>query len=197
MTRFVPTEIVYRVKRSVMSLNDSLMGLNFLFREEKPGFIIDHEATAETFMEDAGVQTMISYELSTVQINYYRQLDTILDLLSSLGGLFSALSLIFYCIVSLFHFYGSYQFIMEDLFTNEKSSMFVKSLRQKEKERKSEKLQKTSVRFDCMKVVMLNLQAFICPSACLKILKLSRRRRLIAKSYKHTLKEISITRIIK
>ena len=108
MTRVVPTEIVYRVKRSIMSLNDSLLGLNFLFREEKPGFVIDHEATSETFMEYAGVQTMISYELSTVQINYYRQIDTVLDLLASLGGLFSALSLIFYSIVCVFHFNGSY-----------------------------------------------------------------------------------------
>ena len=132
-----------------------------------------------------------------MQINYFRQIDTILDLLASLGGLFSALSLIFYSIVSLFHFYGSYQFIMEDLFTEGKSSKFDKSLKQKEKERKSEKLQKASVRFDCTSVVMLNLQAFICPRACLKNLRLSRRRRLVAKSYNYTLKEISITRVIK
>ena len=73
-----------------------------------------------------------------MQINYFRQIDTILDLLASLGGLFSALSLIFYSIVSLFHFHGSYQFIMEDLFTDAKSSKFDKSLRQKGKERNSE-----------------------------------------------------------
>ena len=103
----MPTEIAYRITRSSFNLNDSLIGLSFLFREEKHGFTMEQTTTSEAFYEN-GVQTLISFELSDVQMNYFRQIDTILDLLSSLGGLFSALSLIFYSIVSLLHFYGSY-----------------------------------------------------------------------------------------
>ena len=55
-------------------------------------------------------------------MNYFRQVDTIFDVLAGLGGLYSALSLIFSNIVSLLQFYGFYQFVMFDLFTDTKKS---------------------------------------------------------------------------
>ena len=55
-------------------------------------------------------------------MNYFRQVDTVFDVLASLGGLYSALSLIFSNIVSLLQFYGFYQFVMFDLFTDTKKS---------------------------------------------------------------------------
>ena len=55
-------------------------------------------------------------------MNYFRQVDTIFDLLAGLGGFFNALSLICFCFVSVFQFHGSYQLVMHDLFTEVKSS---------------------------------------------------------------------------
>ena len=103
-----------------MKLNDSLWGLDFIFRHEESGFKYDFEVGQENNFGEA-VQTFVMFELSTELINCVRQVDTIFDILASLGGLFNALSLMCFSIISLFHFYGSYQFIMDDLFTDAKN----------------------------------------------------------------------------
>lgn len=38
LTPVVPTEYTFTVERSLAKLNDSLLGLNFIFREEGEGF---------------------------------------------------------------------------------------------------------------------------------------------------------------
>lgn len=62
------------------------------------------------------MQTVVRFELSKQQMNYFRQVETVFDLLASLGGFFSALSLFCGLFVTAFHFYGSYQFLMDNLF---------------------------------------------------------------------------------
>ena len=100
--------------RSLAKLNDSLLGLNFIFRQEGEGF--DYETINSGEIHNGSVQTMITFELSNKQMNYFRQVETVFDLLASLGGFFSALSLICGLFVTAFHFYGSYQFLMDNLF---------------------------------------------------------------------------------
>ena len=72
---------------------------------------------------DSKVKTTVIFQLSRTQLNYLRQVDTCFDLLASLGGLLSALAIVCKTLVSLLQFYGSYQFIMHDLFTERKTKI--------------------------------------------------------------------------
>ena len=56
-------------------------------------------------------------------MSYSRHVETIFDLLASLGGFFSALTILFYSFVRLLHFYGSYQFVMNNLFVDSSTKL--------------------------------------------------------------------------
>ena len=83
-----PTEYTWTLFRSLVTMNDSLMGLN-IFSSKKDGFYLRSRQHREINV-DAIPQTVVNFELSRTQINYTRQVNTILDFLASLGGLFSA-----------------------------------------------------------------------------------------------------------
>ena len=206
MTPTVPTEYIYTIKRTLIKLNDSVMGLNFLFGEEKSGFEYGQVRSRETNFNS--YQTSIVFQLSRSQLNYFRQVDTIFDLLANLGGLFSALSLISASIVKACQFNGGYQFVMNNLFTDVKRDKFgnlvnddlsANHLMQHVKAMNAHQdaYEDKSGRNHFMRVLLLNLQTFVCPAVCLNFCRVSRKRRLLAKSYRHTLDEMSITRIIK
>ena len=59
-------------------------------------------------------------------MNYFRRVYTTLDLLSDLGGLFASFKLICAAAITAFQFYGSYQFIMNDLFDDKKPRIDLK-----------------------------------------------------------------------
>ena len=60
----------------------------------------------------------VTFELSFIHRNYYRQVYNNLDLLADVGGLFSALKVPFIAVLIVFNFYNSYQFVMMDNFTH-------------------------------------------------------------------------------
>ena len=51
-------------------------------------------------------------------MHYIRRIYASLDLLADLGGLTSSLALLSLVMVQVLQFYGEYQFVMHDLFTN-------------------------------------------------------------------------------
>ena len=65
LTPTVPTEYKFTVMRSLAKLNDSLLGLNFIFRQEGEGFDYETKISAEiNNSKEFNVQTMITFELS-------------------------------------------------------------------------------------------------------------------------------------
>ena len=107
LTPISPTEYIVEIERSYIKLDDSLLGLNFIFRKEEQGFSYNIGDGREINWS-ATAQTIVSFEVSRTQKNYFRQVDTIFDLLATLGGFFSAFALICHSLVSALQFYGSY-----------------------------------------------------------------------------------------
>ena len=107
LTPISPTEYIVEIDRSYVKLDDSLIGLNFLFRKVEQGFSYNFGEGKEINWSGLA-QTIVSFEVTRTQRNYFRQVDTIFDLLATLGGFFSAFSLICQSLVSSLQFYGSY-----------------------------------------------------------------------------------------
>lgn len=53
-------------------------------------------------------QNSITYEISLHQFRFVRRVQTVLDLVAELGGLFTSISRIFLVILALINYFGSY-----------------------------------------------------------------------------------------
>ena len=62
------------------------------------------------------MQNAVTYEVSLTSNRYFRRVYSIMDFLSELGGLFTALGALFLLIIKGLNYYGSYQFVMAELF---------------------------------------------------------------------------------
>ena len=61
-------------------------------------------------------QNAITYEVTLTLTRYFRRVYSILDFLSEIGGLFSTFTRLFLLIITGLNYFGSYQFVMRELF---------------------------------------------------------------------------------
>ena len=98
-------------------MNDNQISLGGFMKEHEKGFWT--EQASSRFMEYPNdFYNAITFEMSFMHRNYYRQVYNSLDLMADLGGLFSALKLPFLVVLLALNFYNSYQFVMMDNFTH-------------------------------------------------------------------------------
>ena len=147
---------------------------------------------------------------------YKRSVYNFIDFLADIGGLFNSFRVLAFVMVSVFQYWGSYQFVMYDLFTNsrQQNQQFQHPLRaslsrnspwynideQSSEKVNRENIEINSVQWNVKKVCMLNLTTYILPklrSCCCRRIKLTREQRLKTKALRHVLTEATITHITK
>ena len=147
-------------------------------------------------------------ELSAKQVTHVRRVYTLIDMLAGIGGLFNTLYLVCLIIITIFHFYGSYHFLSQDLFTDNKRR--VKTSRKAIEifrpgrswfmtVRPQLPVLERSVQWDAWRTLKINCMTFVwpyCKRLC-KCKKLNRYRLRQVKSLKHVTAEVSISSIIK
>ena len=146
----------------------------------------------------------ITYELSSTNIKYYRQVYSFLDWLGNIGGLYGAVSTIFGSIVFIFQFSGTNMFLMAEMFsshaTTTKEMPSDSSLNQKDV-RRPKKLRdqnfRNNVQWNCCRVLVSNFQR-MCPRKCLCCcLRMNHRDRIFTEGYRSLEKEIHVTYFLK
>ena len=63
-------------------------------------------------------RNIITYEVSTAAKRYYRSVYSLSDLISEVGGFVASISGICAFLVAIVHYFGSYWFVMNDIFYN-------------------------------------------------------------------------------
>ena len=103
------------VNRSDLDLNDSLVNMGGLFKEQKKGFFIESLPARELPYLNL-FHNSITFEISLTNTVYYRRVYSVMDLLGDLGGLLGALMPISFVIVKIFHYRSSYMHITGEMF---------------------------------------------------------------------------------
>ena len=60
----------------------------------------------------------MTYEVNRMSKAYFRRVYTIMDFMSEMGGLFGAFGPLFLLIIVGLNYFGSYQFVMAEVFYN-------------------------------------------------------------------------------
>ena len=132
--------------------------------------------------------------MSLDRVYLIRKVPTILDLFSELGGLFTSISRLFLLIISILNYFGSYQFLMAQMFYS-KSNIGGKD--DPFKDNIMERIDmRNDVQWNSRRTLMLNMKTFLpksCLCCCCRHDKKSRRK---SKAFRHILHETSITHII-
>ena len=121
----------------------------------------------------------VTFELSLSLDVYERQVYSLLDILSDIGGLYGCLRGIFHIIVLFFQFRGDHMFIMKDMFNSEDKS-FQKMTPLERQETKIVLEKRNRIQWNCWFVLMANCKIF-CPCCC----KMSKRERILHKNYQN------------
>lgn len=64
------------------------------------------------------MQNAVTFEMSLSNNRYFRRIYSIMDIVAELGGMFSAIGSITLLIITGLNYFGSYQFVMAELFYN-------------------------------------------------------------------------------
>ena len=133
------------------------------------------------------------------RLDYHRKVYSILDFLSELGGLYAAISTL--CVISLVvvNFWGSYQFLMGDLFvegTHDQTSPRKKS---SEADLPQLKNESNNIQQHSGTSFYVSILALLSPGSksCCFCCRPSRQQRLRSKRLSHLLDEMSISHIIR
>ena len=100
-------DYVNTIKRTSMKFNDRLFNFVGLTTEHEHGFYLEQNANRGLSYKNRW-QNALTLELDLDNIEYHRQVYTILDYFSDVGGLFGAVSPIFMTLLAVFNFYSSY-----------------------------------------------------------------------------------------
>ena len=105
-------ELIYRTEYEI---NDSIMNIGQLMTDYDSGFYIEPQAARDLPYQNR-FQNSITFEISLNRTSYYRRVQSTLDVLGALGGLFGAISPIFMLVVRAFHYRGEYMYLIGELF---------------------------------------------------------------------------------
>ena len=114
-------EYVNVIERQQFNLNDSFLAFGSLTESDTKGFK-STKTPNRVLNYKNNMLNSVTYELSLGLEFYDRQVYNLLDILSDIGGLYGALSAIFFFIVSIFQFRGDHMFMMKDVFNSEEKS---------------------------------------------------------------------------
>ena len=103
------------INRYTMQLNDSPFNIGSVTAEMDEGFSLTRLPNRELPYINTW-QNAVTIEVSIDRINYNRKVYSNLEYAADLGGLYGAIAPVFGGVVFLINFWGSYQFIMDDLF---------------------------------------------------------------------------------
>ena len=115
----VRSDFVRMIYRSQVHFSDSIINVSGLLNEEEMTFVVSTEPTRQLPYKNR-FQNSITYEMSLNKQDYFRKVNTVLDLLGDVGGLMGALTVFCSLIISCFQHESSYQFIMNDMFIDRK-----------------------------------------------------------------------------
>ena len=185
------TEYVSMVTRINTELYDSPWTIAELDQEISDGHSIELQPS-RTMGYNNRIWNGVTYEISLTSKRYFRRVYGIMDFMAEMGGLFGAFGSIFLAMVVGFNYFGSYQFVMAELFYDRTSdgsrraSMSAKFIGKKKV---------NNVQWNALKTLMLNLYTFA-PKVCLRCCKPNRAIRMRAKGFTQVLKETNILYII-
>ena len=114
-------EYVNVIERQEYNLNDSFMAFGQLTESDETGFITN-QVPNRFIPYKNNMLNSVTFELSLSLDVHERQVYSLLDILSDVGGLFGALSAVFFGIVSVFQYHGDHMFLTKDMFNSDERS---------------------------------------------------------------------------
>lgn len=152
------TDYVNKIKRQATELYDSYISLGSITIERESGFEIERSFSREMPYPN-NFQNAITYELSITQRHNLRQVYSLFDFLADIGGFFSTIGALCVAMVSVFQYYGPYQFLMAGLFFSRKDNDENKNKKKPEVNKVPEQAIKihNDVQWNSCKALLLNL----------------------------------------
>ena len=183
-----------------MRLDDHQMNVAGLGVDETTGFLLKQQPSRSIPYKN-NWQNSITFEMSMDRRDYFRNVYSILDFVSDLGGLYGAISPI--CVISLviLNFWSGYQFLMSDLFVGGVSTpRHQKRLSGSQVDKQKEYSQESdNVQCNCCKSLYISMVT-MCAKPGSKnycFCRPSRAKRLRSKGLRFLLNELSISHIIR
>ena len=134
----------------------------------------------------------VTYEMSLSSKRYFRRVYGIMDFLAEMGGLFGAFGSLSLAIVVGINYFGSYQFVMAELFYDRFAA---KDKRPSNTKQYIGRKKANKVQWRAIETLILNLYTFA-PKICFSCCKPSRSNKLKRYGFKQTLEEANIVYII-
>ena len=103
-------------------MNDSFLTFGELTEDIQTGFI-NTQVPNRVLNFKNNMLNAVTFELSLHLDVYERQVFSLLDILSDIGGLYGALKVIFYIVITFFQWNGHHMFLMKDMFNAEEKSV--------------------------------------------------------------------------
>ena len=186
------TDYVFTVQRTAMELSDNYFSFQNFFTDIMEGFTVERSGRREMGYKNR-YQNSITFEMSLKQIFYSRNVYNLLQVVTDLGGIVSAIRTLFLAIMIICNTFSSYQFVMTDLFVD--SSLTVSQQGSKSFTHRIDP--KNDVQWNLCRQMKTTLQTF-CPARFLcRCLRLSRKQRLRSKALKRVMTEVRIDNILK
>ena len=146
-------EYINMVQRSELEMMDVVYGIGGLFADSALGFVLE-ESPRRFMTYERPFQNAITFEISRNRDIYHRDVYTILDLLSEVGGFFGAIAPFCHGLVHMFQYDGVHTFVMSALFFS--GNPFSKQNDERKNMEKSKDPFSQSMRSDTMRYIQWN-----------------------------------------
>ena len=114
-------EYINVIERQQFNLNDSFLTFGDLTLKSQTGFI-NTQVPNRVLNFQNNILNAVTFELSLSLDVYERQVFSLLDILSDIGGLYGSLKVIFYIVITFFQWNGHHMYLMKDMFNAEEKS---------------------------------------------------------------------------
>ena len=160
-------DYVNMVQRSELELSDVVYGIGGLFTAAGlRGFVLE-DRPSRFMIYERPVQNAITFEISRNRDIYHRNVYTILDLLSEVGGFFGAIAPFCQGLVLMFQYDGVHTFVMSALFFTgnpfSKHNDERKNMKESEDHPLTESMRSDTMRYiqwNCCRMLSINFQRF-------------------------------------
>ena len=118
LTPNFPSEDTFQIERTYIELDDNFLSLASFDKTIEEGFEL--KRLPNRLVNDGVLDRAITFEMSLKRKFSTRQVYSFIDFLADIGGLYNSFRFLAFILLSVFQYWGSYQFIMYDLFTESK-----------------------------------------------------------------------------
>ena len=185
------TEYVRTVTRINTELHDSYFTVADFDQELSHGHSIELQPS-RTMGYNNKVWNGVTYEMSLSSKRYFRRVYSIMDFCAEMGGLFNVFGKLSLAAVVGVNYFGSYQFVMAELFYDRFAA---KDKRPSNTKQYIGKKKANKVQWRAIKTLILNLYTFA-PKFCYSCCKPGRSYKLKRDGFNQALKETNIAYII-